>query len=72
MVEGTNIGRINISQFGEKTGYDFDVQLKELIDKGAKSLIIDLRNNPGGYINSAVEVASNFSKERRRDCIYPG
>ncbi len=62
MVEGTNIGRINISQFGEKTGYDFDVQLKELIDKGAKSLIIDLRNNPGGYINSAVEVASNFVK----------
>lgn len=62
ILDGTNIGYISISQFTETTGTDFDSELKSLTDSGANSLILDLRNNPGGYLDAAVHVASNFVK----------
>lgn len=62
MLDGTNIGYVSISQFIETTGIDFNSAFESLINNGAKSLVIDLRNNPGGYLDSAVQVASNFVK----------
>ncbi len=52
-----NIGYIRLSQFAEGTAKDFEKTLNSLKTKGAKSLIIDLRNNPGGMLTSVVEIA---------------
>ncbi len=52
-----NIGYIYISSFVDGLGDEFKKALDDLESKGAKSLIIDLRNNPGGTLDSAVEVA---------------
>ncbi|GAM09382.1 carboxy-terminal-processing protease [Geobacter sp. OR-1] len=60
------IGYIRIGHFQETTGAEFAKSLKTLKDQnnGAiKGLIIDLRNNPGGLLNQAVEVANNFIGE---------
>ena len=69
MIDGTRSGYIAISQFTERTGYEFSEHFTDLIDRGAKSLVLDLRNNPGGYVETAVEVASNFVKSGE-DVVY--
>lgn len=54
------IGYIKITQFQESTGHDLSTSLEKLSKEGMTSLIIDLRNDPGGLLNSAVEVAEQF------------
>lgn len=54
------IGYIQLSMFDENTGKNFDKKLKELKDKGMKGLILDLRSNPGGLLDTCVDVTSNF------------
>lgn len=54
------IGYVKIVQFQEATGQDLSLALKNLKEKGMQSLILDLRNNPGGLLNSAVDVAEQF------------
>ncbi|MBP2665180.1 MAG: ctpB 2 [Firmicutes bacterium] len=53
-----DIGYIRLSMFSETTGSDFAQKMTELEEKGMKSLVLDLRNNPGGLINESVKVAS--------------
>ncbi|WP_027625192.1 S41 family peptidase [Clostridium lundense] len=55
-----NIGYIQISMFDEHTGKNFKKQLDTLKNKGMKSLIIDLRGNPGGLLDECVDMVSNF------------
>ncbi len=55
-----NIGYVRILQFGEKTSDDLDKALKKLMGQGAKALIIDLRNNPGGLLEQARDVCEKF------------
>ncbi len=55
-----NIGYIGISQFGINTYDEFTAHLNEIKKEGAEKLIIDLRNNPGGYLDQAVEIADLF------------
>jgi len=57
-----NIGYIKLRFFGETTREEFYKALKEMNNKGAKGLVLDLRNNGGGYINAAVQVCSPFVK----------
>lgn len=54
------IGYVRITQFGEKTDVDLKVALKRLKDQGMKSLVLDLRSNPGGLLDQAVAVCENF------------
>ena len=54
------IGYIYISQFAKDTSSQLDTALKDLRAKGAKSLIVDLRNNPGGMVNSANDCIGAF------------
>lgn len=54
------IGYARITQFGEKTGAELEVALTRLKAQGMKALILDLRWNPGGLLNQAVEVCEKF------------
>lgn len=56
----SGIGYIRIHTFGDFTGVEFTKTLDDLIEKGATKLILDLCDNPGGTIHSAVSVSSNF------------
>lgn len=55
-----NIGYVRLLEFNEKTADELSAALDELRTKGAKGLILDLRGNPGGLLDAAVEVASLF------------
>ena len=54
------IGYLRISQFGKRTGEELSEAVESLLDKGMQALVIDLRNNPGGLLDAAVEVVSQF------------
>lgn len=55
-----NIGYIRITEFMEHTSEDFSKALKDLQSRGMQGLILDLRNNPGGLLNQAAEIAEYF------------
>jgi len=57
---GEKIGYLRITQFGEKTAGEFDQAVDRLEREGAVALVMDLRDNPGGLVDGAVEVASRF------------
>lgn len=59
----SDIGYIRVTQFQEKTGDDFKEALKKLEEQNIKSLIIDLRNNPGGLLKVSLQVSEIFLKE---------
>ena len=58
-----DIGYIRITMFDEDTGSEFKKALKELKAHKIKGLIVDLRQNPGGFINQCVEVADELLDE---------
>jgi len=59
-----NIGYIRLVEFQENTPKDLKDALKDLKERGMDSLLIDLRNNPGGLLNVSVEVAEMFLAPR--------
>ena len=54
--EGQPIGYLQITTFGENTAKEFKTAIEELESQGMTSLIVDLRNNSGGYLTSVVEM----------------
>jgi len=54
------IGYIRLIQFNEPTSEELSKALEELQKQGMQALILDLRNNPGGLLNSAVDVCAQF------------
>ncbi len=54
------IGYVRVSNFRENTMSDFDAALRELLDRGARALILDLRFNPGGLMQQAIAMADRF------------
>jgi carboxyl-terminal processing protease len=55
-----NIAYIQITQFGETAASDFHTQLSQLMAQNPAGLVLDLRNNPGGYLTAAIAIASEF------------
>lgn len=62
MLEG-NIAYVSISVFGDTTGSEFHDILAELLAQDPVAIILDLRNNTGGYTTTATQVASEFIGE---------
>jgi len=54
------IGYIGLASFGDTTTDDLKKALTELMAQNPKGLILDLRNNGGGYLTTAIEVVSQF------------
>jgi carboxyl-terminal processing protease len=59
---GFKIGYVRITQFNEPTALDLSKKLDELESRGMQALVLDLRYNPGGLLNSAVDVCAQFLK----------
>lgn len=57
------VGYIQITDFSSDADEDFDKQLTALQAKGLKSLILDVRNNPGGLVETAQNIAKHFVKD---------
>jgi carboxyl-terminal processing protease len=55
-----NIGYIELFTFGDSTYEELQKALKELMSQNPRGIVLDLRNNGGGYRDTAVEVASQF------------
>ncbi len=56
------IGYVRMLQFGEHTADDLQAELDKLKAQDVKALVLDLRNNPGGLLTSAVDVSQKFLK----------
>ena len=61
--QAPTVGYIQLRMFNERTADQVKTAIKELKAQGAKSLIIDLRNNGGGLLSSAVDIASQFLRD---------
>jgi len=57
------IGCVKIAEFRETTARDLNKALVKLSKKNLKALIVDVRNNPGGLLNSAIDISSMFLKD---------
>ncbi|MBI2439646.1 MAG: S41 family peptidase [Candidatus Moranbacteria bacterium] len=53
-----DIAVIRVSRFGEDTEKEFQAAVKQTKERAAKKVILDLRNNPGGFLDTAIEMAS--------------
>ncbi|MCX5665688.1 MAG: S41 family peptidase [Candidatus Omnitrophica bacterium] len=59
LIEG-KIGYIRLVEFQEKCARELEAALKKLEGEGMDSLVLDLRNNPGGLLDSAIDVSEKF------------
>lgn len=60
---GDRVAHISINQFKEDTGKEFDQIIDKVLIEEPKGIVLDLRNNPGGYFNVAIDIASRFIDE---------
>lgn len=58
-----NVGNIRISSFGENTYEELQDTIEKIRKEGAKSFVIDLRQNPGGLLNQVEQMASMFLED---------
>lgn len=63
VMAGASTGYIKVNRFAETTADEFHRSLINLKAQGATSLIVDLRDNGGGYLEKAVEIADEFLKD---------
>lgn len=59
-IEGHKLGYMRLQMFGEKSDEELERAMRDLESQGAEGYFLDLRNNGGGYIVSAVDVVSKF------------
>ena len=63
MLDG-GLGYVKINSFGEKTGAELKEHLRDLLAQAPAGLILDLRGNPGGYLDTAIEIGRASCRER--------
>ncbi len=63
MLPGTNIAHIRIAAFSNNVSRDLVKAIQEAKAQGAKGILLDLRNNPGGLLQEAIGVTSQFLKD---------
>ncbi len=64
MVPGTDIALLRLIQFSAESAADLRAARDEALAAGASSFILDLRGNPGGYVDQAVDTSSLFVHDR--------
>lgn len=62
-IDGKKIAYIKIRQFGDDTDALFEAAAKDVIKSNPDGILLDLRNDPGGYLETAVNLASFFIKD---------
>ena len=65
MMLNTNTGYVKINRFAEKTYDEFLSGITKLKKQGAKSLVIDVRENGGGYLEKAIEIIDELLKDKQ-------
>lgn len=63
VLAGGQVGYIQVYTFNTMTRAEVEKALTDLVNRGVRGLILDLRNNPGGLLNQAVDLASLFVDE---------
>lgn len=63
IVDKTNIAYMRITYFNQDTWTDFDKALPEMLAKNPDGLVLDLRSNPGGFLETSIDVASEWVKQ---------
>ena len=59
MLDG-KVGYIQLTSFDNDSNVEFDQAKKALVNQGAKAVILDIRNNPGGLVNTAMDIADQL------------
>ena len=57
---GDPVGYIRLAEFSEVAAEQFRTALQKVVDAGTTRIILDLRDNPGGYLSAALSIASEF------------
>lgn len=67
-----DVGYVELETFGEKTSAELEAALTDLDKRGAKALVLDVRDNSGGYLNAARAVAGKFLKGDQEIVYWEG
>jgi len=62
-MKDNSIAYLKINEFGENTDKEFDAAMNSLLSQGAKGIVLDLRNDPGGLLDRCVSIASRMIPE---------
>lgn len=57
---GKKIGYLRLSAFGENTKQEWDAAVSEALTQGSSGIVVDVRNDPGGFLDAAIYIASEF------------
>lgn len=59
-VDGREIAIVRVSRFGEKTDSEWDEAIDAVVTKDTDAVVVDMRNNPGGFLSGAVHLSGDF------------
>ncbi|MEI6691060.1 MAG: S41 family peptidase [bacterium] len=60
--DGKNVAHLKLNRFGGRTDTEWGQKIAEIVANNPAGVVLDMRNNPGGYLDGAVYVASEFMK----------
>lgn len=62
-VDGVKLGIVSVSIFGEKTAEEWITETQKVLKQDVAGIVVDVRDNPGGYLHSVAALASTVGKE---------
>lgn len=57
---GEKVAHLKLLKFGDQTNGEWEASIDKIKKEGARGLVLDMRNNPGGYLNGAISITSEF------------